>query len=179
MPYPLIYALFYLCVLALLAPYWLLLVGAVRRVLIRNGRLRRLQAEGAVLLVSGNMGRWIAFDPNIGLDPLTATNWGPWFARGEVGLFLIGLLLIGLGYFLERRPRPGLRPWPSRPKTIAAMALFSGTALGILAYAWVNYPWFALPWHAPRILFTLGLWPFAVGYLAFGGDRNEPCDYEE
>ena len=174
MSYVLVFALFYLCVLVLLVPYGILLAGAIRRVLIRGGRLRRLQVEGAFLLVAGTVSKWIVFDPNIAIDPLRATNWGYWFSRGEIGLFLIGLLLLGLGYFLERRPRPGLRPWPRRPKTIAAMALFTGTALGIMAYAWVNYPWFALPWHAPRILFTLGLWPFAVGYLAFGGHRDEP-----
>ncbi len=164
MAYAMILITYYGCVLILLAPWALLLVGAVRRMRERGGRLRRFQTEGAVLAMAGSVSKWIVYDLNFGPDRLGITNWGYWFSRGEVGIFFVGLLMFGLGYFLERRPRPGLTPWPGKMKTISAIAILSSVPLSVIALAFFNYPWFELPWDGWRILLTLGVLPFSLGY---------------
>ncbi|HPO11893.1 MAG TPA: hypothetical protein PLI09_00490 [Candidatus Hydrogenedentes bacterium] len=168
MGYVLVFVFYYLCVLILLAPWWLLLFGSIKRLFRKGGRLRRLQAEGAFLALVGTMAKWIVYDINFGADRLNITEWGYWFNRGEVGIFFIGLLLFGLGYFLERRPRPGLASWPHPIKTVSEIAILSCIALGVVAHSFFNYPWFELPWDSWRILFSLGVLPFSIGYVMLG-----------
>ena len=174
MDYAYIILLYYICILVLLAPWFLLLRGAIRLLRRNGGRLRRLQVEGAALLSAGSVAKWIVFDPNFGFDRLRVEIWSYWFSRGEIGLFLIGLLLFGLGFFLEREPRPALRPWPRIGKIISMTAILSGIALGTVAYIVFGYPWFELPWSAARILFSLGVLPFAIGYVLFGKHSPDP-----
>lgn len=177
MSYAIMVMLYYLCVLALLAPWFILLLGALRRLLRQGGRLRRLQAEGTAMLVTGSIAKWLVFDVNFGFDRLRNTEWSWWFSRGEIGFFLIGFLLLGMGYFLERRPRPGLEPWPRTGKKLSIAAILTGAALGLLAYTFRAYPWFELPWTAPRILFSLGIYPFAVFYFTLG--KRDRAPYED
>jgi len=136
MDYAMVLAFYYLCVLLLQLPWWLTLAAAVRRLRSKGGRLRRLQAEGAA----------------------------PWFSRGEIGVLLIGLLLLGLGFFLERRPRPGMTPWPATVKNICIAAILSGLVLATVAWILSTYAWLGLPYGLPRIIFTLGCYPFCIGY---------------
>lgn len=174
MSYGLLVLRFYAVVLLLQTPWWLLLWGAVRRVRRRGGRLRRLQVEGALILVAGTAAKWLVFDTHFGFDRLNVTLWSYWFSRGEVGVFFIGLLLFGLGFFLDRRPRPGLVPWPRTVKRVCIAALLSGGIAGAVAYILVGYRWFELPWSAARVLFSLGMLPFAIGYVLFGSQAIEP-----
>jgi hypothetical protein len=169
-----IYGLYYAIVLLALAPWGMLFLGALRAVRRRGGRLRRMQVEGAALILAGSLAKWMVFDPLFGFDRLRSAIWSYWFARGEVGFFLIGLLLFTLGFFLERRPRPGLIPWPSTVKSVCITGILLGAGLGLLAFKWSQYPWLHLPWTLPRVVFSLGMFPFAAGYLVLGRRLPDP-----
>ncbi|MBW7863265.1 MAG: hypothetical protein GX580_08930 [Candidatus Hydrogenedens sp.] len=147
-------------------PWWLLLAGALRKVLLHSGRLQRLQAEGAAVAAGGMLACWVMFDPTVGVDPARESSLAYWLARGEEGLFLIGMMLVGMGYFLERRPRPGLTPWPRAGKAAAAAAILAG---GLIALPLSGVDALAgqrLPWALSRLSWSLGMLPFAAAYLA-------------
>lgn len=169
----------YIVTVIVLAPWLLLLVGAIQRLQRRSGRLMRLQVEGAALALVSMLSRWVIFDPNFGLDRLGEQRWSYWFARGERGLFILGLLLFGLGYFLSRRPHPGLRPWSVAARTVSGLAILGGCVLAIVAWRAVALPPGELPWGAARIVFTLGCVPFALLYFLRGRARNENGDISQ
>jgi hypothetical protein len=166
---------YYLCVLLIQAPGWLVLFGAVRLARRGGGRLRRIQVEGALFIVIGSLAKWIVYDPNFGIDRLSISRWSPWFTRAETGAFCIGVLLFVLGFFLDRRPRPGLTPFPKSGRIISKVAILTGILAGTVTYIWSQYPWFSLPWDKPRIFFCLGALPFAFFYLIFSKRDRSPA----
>lgn len=149
-------------------PWLLLLVGAVLRVRNSPTRVRRLQVAGPLLLLLGIGGSLFLFDGNFGRDPYHVGNWSWFFERMESGVFWIALLTFGLGYFLERRPRPELRPWPTVGKVVSGLAILIASVLAYYVQKNVSLPWIDLPWHVGRLVFTLGFYPFAVIYLLRG-----------
>jgi hypothetical protein len=168
MEYITVIAVYYLCILTLLAPWWLLFFGAIRRVRQRGGRLRRFQVEGAFLALVGTMAKWIVYDIHFGFDRLENTNWGYWFSRGEVGFLLVGLLMFTLGAFLEHKPGARSSTWPETVKKLSGIAILSGIALGLVAFSRFQYAWFELPWLPWRVFLSLGVLPFSIGYVVFG-----------
>lgn len=164
MDYIVILLFYYLCILLLQLPWWLTLLAAMRRLRRKGGRLRRLQAEGAALIAAGYFAKWMVYDINFGPDRLEITAWSPWFSRAETGLLLIGLLLLGLGFFLERRPRPGMTPWPATVKNVCIAGILSGLVLATVAWILSAYAWLGLPYSLARVVFTLGCYPFCLGY---------------
>ncbi len=147
------------------AVYILLIMGAIKECCWIPGRISRLQLEGAIIMFLGTVGRWIVLDPAIGIERLQSEDWTYWFNRGETGLYLVGLILFGLGFFLSRRPRPGLKPWDSGIKRWAIMTFVVLLGLGILLWFYLNARWFNFAWGYWRVLFSIALYPFAIGYL--------------
>lgn len=168
-----IFGPYYGIVLLIFGVWGLLLWGAIGALRRHGGRLRRMQVEGAALILIGTVSKWVVFDTLVGLNRLE-TDWAYWFSRGEVGIFMIGLLLFGLGYFLERRPRPGLVPWPSTVKSIGITGILIGLGLGMAAFKFFQYPWLHLPWSMGRVVFSLGMYPFALGYVVLGRRIPDP-----
>jgi len=150
--------------LLLMAPWLLLSAGAIRRVAQWNTRLRRFQMEGAVLVTLALLGKWAVYDPHFGLMPRDQELWPYWFARGEAGLMWIGMLLFGLGYFLERRPSPRLIPWPASGKRICGLAILCGATMAVLTWHYKGVDWGGDPWSQARLWFAAGCLPFAAGY---------------
>ncbi len=146
-----------------LAPCVALCVGATRKVWARSHRIARLQLEGAGLLLFGLLVRLLAFDPVFGLDPGRESRFAFWFDRGEQGLLAIGIILFGLGFFLERRPRPGLTPWPKR-YTRAAWVCMAACVVVAALFWWRRYTPAVMPWSLARTWFLLGLSVFSAGY---------------
>lgn len=147
-------------------PWWLLLAGALRKAFLHPRRLQRIQAEGAAMAAGGMLACWVMFDPTIGVDPARESSLAPWLARGEGGLFLIGMMLLGVGYFLERRPRPGLTPWPQAGKAAAAAAILAGALVALPLAGGDVLAGARLPWALSRLSWSLGMLPFAAAYLA-------------
>ena len=150
------------------APWLLLFAGAVLRLRRQSSRVRRLQFAGSVLLLAGVGGTLFLFDPNFGRDPYHVGNWSWFFERMESGTFWIGLMTFGLGYFLERRPRPGMRPWAIAGKLVAVLAILGAGALAYYVQNNISLPFIDLPWQPDRLIFTLGFYPFAIGYVLRG-----------
>jgi len=148
-------------------PWCLIIAGAIFRVRRGGGRLRRLQLEGAAIVGVGILARWIVFDPWFGIDSVETDWWTYWFARAETGQFAIGLLLFGLGYFLDDRPRPGQPAWPLIGKALGVLSILLGAVAGWYIYQTVSLPWLHLPWSAGRCVFMFGFIPFSVGYLVY------------
>lgn len=144
-------------------PPMLLCVGAARKVWACSRRIARLQLEGAALVMAGLLLRLLAFDPFFGLDSARESRFGFWFDRGEQGMLAIGIILFGLGFFLERRPRPGLDPWPAR-YTRAAAGCLGACVLVALVFLWRGYAPGPMPWTLARTWFLLGLAVFAAVY---------------
>ena len=138
--------LYYALILVVLGPCLLLLGGAVRRVRMRGGRLRRMQVEGAVLITAATLLRWGAFDPRLADGYAAEGTWPYWLTRGEIGLMGIGLLLLLVGFFLERRPKPGIQPWPPTGKRVAVGSILGAAALGVAVALLTQEVWFGLPW---------------------------------
>ncbi len=159
---------YYLLITLTHLPWLLLMIGAVLRLRRQTSRVRRLQFAGPLLLLAGVFGSLFLFDPNFGRDPYHVGNWSWFFERMESGAFWIGLLTFGLGYFLERRPRPGLRYWSVAGKAFSALAILIAAALAYYVQSVVSPAWLDLPWHPDRIIFTLGFYPFSIGYLLRG-----------
>lgn len=171
---------FYLGMILLLSPWLLLSAGAIRRVLQRNTRLRRFQMEGAILILLALLGKWAVYDPHYGLMLRYEGIWPYWFSRGEAGLMWIGMLLFGLGYFLERRPSPHLIPWPASGKRICGLAILCGATMGLLVWHYKGVAWGEAPWSPARMWFTAGCLPFAVGYNLWMKDWDViPDDTDE
>jgi len=166
MDYVNVILLYSLSVLLLQAPWILLLIGAIRRVRQRASRLRRFQFEGMLLVVVGNLAKWLVFDVHFGFDRLGTSPWSYWFSRGEVGFFAIGLILFGLGAFLERDPFEKQERRPGVGRNVRIGAILSVLVIAFVAYVRWQYPWFSLPWNTGRVLLSLGIYPFAAGYLA-------------
>ena len=158
--------LYYLCILLLQAPWVMLFVGAVRRVRQHTTRLRRFQFEGMFLVVAGSLAKWLVFDVHFGFDRLGSSVWSFWFDRGETGLFAIGLILFGLGAFLERDPFEKQERKPGVGKKVRIAAILSVVAIAFVAFVKWQYAWFELPWDKVRVFLSLGIYPFAAGYLA-------------
>ncbi len=155
---------FHLWMILLLSPWLLLSVGAVRRVRQRNTRLRRLQVEGAIIILLALIGKWVVYDPNLGLAMRSPGLWTYWFARGEAGFMWVGLLIFGLGYFLERRPGPGLIPWPAYGKRVCGVAILCGATVALIAWHYKGVSWGDEPFSQARLWFSAGCLPFGVGY---------------
>lgn len=156
---------YYLIILLTQLPWILLFVGAVWRLRKHGGRLRRLQVEGTALLMAAILAALVMYDQHFGYDRYRTFSWGTFFDRAETGAFWIALLFFGLGYFLERRPRPGLRPWPMAGKLVSTVAILAFGLLGLAVNHYVSLPWIDLPWTLGRLVFGLGCYPFAIGYL--------------
>jgi hypothetical protein len=155
----------YLTVLIFLMPGVLLLCGAVVKLFRHNSGLHRLQVEGAVMLFAGMFFRWIVLDQNFGIDRYEESSWSYWFINAEPGLFWIGLLFLLLGFFLERRPRPGLRPWPRAGQITVALSILIGSVLCYLAWRHLGLAFLGVPFPISRMFFLLGLFPFCIGYF--------------
>lgn len=164
--YVFLYGGYVILSLLVLSVYVLLVVGAVKELRWFSGRVSRLQLEGAVIMLACTLSRWVVLDPVVlGMDPLESNEWTYWFKRGETGLFLVGLILFGLGFFLSRRPRPGLKPWDAGLRRLAVVSLILGVGLVILLWFYFQASWFRFPLGNIRMLFGVALYPFAIGYL--------------
>lgn len=145
--------------------YILLIIGAVKEWRWIPGRISRLQLEGAIIMFIGTVAKWVVFNQFFCLDPLRSEEWSYWFGRGELGLFLVGLILFGLGFFLSRRPRPGLKPWNAGLKRLSLISFIVVLGFVILTWFHLYARWFHFSWEYPRVLFSIALYPFAIGYL--------------
>lgn len=159
--------LHWLIVLLGLSPWLCFMGGAIVRVRRGGGRLRRLQVEGSAIILVGVAAKWIVFSPLLGLDTDENYWWTYWFDRAERGQFAIGLLLFGLGYFLDERPRPGRPAWPLIGKALAFLSILLCAGAGWYLSRTVALPWLELPWNPGRALFMLGFLPAAIGYFIF------------
>ena len=143
----------------------ILVIGAIKELRWIPGRVSRLQLEGAILMLISTIARWIVFDPIIGVDRLRSYEWSWWFARGDTGLYLVGIILFCLGFFLSRRPRPGLKPWDASIKRRVLITFILALGLVILTWFRIQAPWFDTAWGWYRIIFGIALYSFAIGYL--------------
>ncbi len=161
-----------------LLPCGLFLVGAAHKTWLHPTRTSRLQLEGALIAFTGMIVRVIVFDPMFGRDPLRETSFSYWFSRGESGLFAIGVILFVLGFFLERRPRPDLTPWPQR-HTLAAW-IWAGACFPTALFAsWLAREMDAMPWSVTRAGFAWSLLAFALVYCYMAFTRpDEPLHAE-
>lgn len=161
-----------------LLPCCLFLVGAARKTWAHPLRISRLQLEGAVIAITGMSARLFVFDSIVGVDPMRTSRFSYWLDRGEVGLFAIGLILFGLGFFLERRPRPGLILWPQR---YTRAAWFCAGACFPIALFYV-YKFSAIglmPWSMGRAGFLWSLLAFSLLYCYMAFKRpDEPLHAE-
>ena len=165
--------LYHTAELVFMLPWLLLLAGALRKVLARADRLQRMQCEGTVIIVAGMLASLLLFDPAIGFDAARQSRFTEWFPWGEHGLFWIGMLLLGLGCFLERRPRPGLKPWPTAGKTVALAGILLGGVAALVLRERTELLGCLFPWSPVRIVFSLGMTPLAVLYYV-DAFRNGP-----
>lgn len=145
--------------------YILLIIGAIKECRWIRGRVSRMQLEGSVIMFLGTITKWIVLNQFFGIDRLQSEEWTYWFNRGELGLFFVGLILFGLGFFLSRRPRPGLKPWDAGIKRMAVMSFLIALGFGILLWFYLYARWFNFAWEYPRVVFSIALYPFAIGYL--------------
>lgn len=155
-------------------PGLMLLAGALVKLCRANTRLHRLQVEGAAMIVVGMAARWLIFDPHFGIDRYEEQLWSYWFDRAEVGSFAIGLLFLMLAFFLERCPRPGLRPWSWAGKIVVVGGILGGTLLSLFAARHLGLAFFDVPYPESRLLFLLGLFPFCIGYLRTSLRHTDP-----
>lgn len=157
--------LLYTATLVFVLPPLFLVIGALVKVIRSNVRIRRLQLEGALMMAVGHAAQVVLYDVHFGIDPYGEQRWTYWFDRAEPGLFWIGLLFLGLGYFIERRPRPGVQPWPWIGKLFCAVFILAGLALSRTAASVLGLAFVDLPWTMARVFMVLGLYPFCIGYL--------------
>ena len=155
----------YVFILLGLLPATLCFAGALLRLKRARHRTWRFELIGASFMVVAVFSRWLVTDPNFGLDPYELSDFTYTFKRAEGGAFFIGLLIFGCGFFLERRPGPGLRPWPWLARVVGWAAILLFGSLALVAQWYISLPWLDLPWGIGRYLFMLGLLPFAATYL--------------
>ncbi len=161
-----------------LLPCGLLLVGAARKTWRYPKRIARMQLEGAAIIVIGMVTRFIVFDPLFGADPGRETSFAYWFERGESGLFAIGIILFALGFFLERRPRPDLTPWPQQYKQAAWIWAAVCCPIALL-FVWRARSLGPMPWSLTRAGFAWALLAFALLYCFMAFMRpDEPLHAE-
>lgn len=157
--------LFYILFLIILAPWPLLFVGGVRRMLRTRHLYGRLQCYGATFILFGKIAHLAIFAPHFGADPRAQSDWAYWFPHAEWGCFFIGLLFFGLGFFLDRRPRPGFKPWPIEQRRLALWGLFLGFATAFLVFSTGSGEEMAGPsLGLDRFAMALGAYPFAFAY---------------
>jgi hypothetical protein len=151
-----------------LAPTLFLLIGAVRKVYADRQRIARLQMEGALILVLTLLFRLFLFDFVVSLDAIRETSFTYWFDRGEHGFFAVGFILFFLGFFLERRPRPGLNPWPPRITHFAKVWMWVWLWIAVFV-AFKGYGWTVSSWSPLRTCIAWSFLFFSGGYcyLAF------------
>jgi hypothetical protein len=158
--------LYYAFIILAHVPWILLGGGAWIKWRLRNARLIRLQLEGAAILFVGTLAGWLVFDPNFGLDAYKTEDWSMWFERGATGAFWIGLLFFFLGFYLERKPRRNMKPWPAVEKAVALFSIIGAGVLAFFANRQLGPESFVdVPWPLSRMLFTYGFLPFAISYL--------------
>jgi hypothetical protein len=159
---------YYLLIAFFHVPWLLLLAGALPRIRRRPSRERILQLVGAAALLGCVLLRMALYDTRFGLDPYRVKTWTAIAEYAERGVFGIGLLAFGLGYFLERRPNPALRAWHPVGKALAALSILVFAVLALLVARNVSFAWLDSPWPEARLVFTLGFYPFAFGYARRG-----------
>ncbi len=151
----------------LILPWILVVVGSVFRLRYRDSRPVRFQALGAVMIVILSTVMFIVTNPQWGLDPDGLQNLTYQFDRAETGFFWIGIIVFFLGYFLERHPDLPSEPWPFIGKRIALIIILAAGVAAIPANRMLEMPWEGLPWSVARLTFTLGFYPFSLGYVAY------------
>lgn len=159
-------AAYYLFILLAHVPWALFCIGAWIKTRIRGGRVIRLQLEGGAILLVMTLAGWVVFDPNFGLDAYKTEGWSMWLERASGGAFWIGLLFFFLGFYLERKPRPDLKPLPMVEKVIAVLSIIGAGLVALVANRQLGPESFVdVPWPLSRMLFTYGFLPFAISYL--------------
>lgn len=162
-------ALYYICIAAGFAAWLLIASGSIRKTWCRpSDRLQRLQTEGVLMLLFGMFSAWVLFDRQWGIDRERTSAFAYWFTHGERGLFWIGQLLLFMAYFLERRPRPGLSPWPSGIRIFATAGIAAGLCGAVLSLLTPPMSAWPLPWSWSREWWAIGLVPFATQYAREG-----------
>ena len=164
---------YHLAEILFLMPWILLLAGALRKAWLRPDRLQRMQCEGTVIILAGMLAALLLFDAAFGLDAGRKSRYTEWYPWGEQGLFAIGMLLFGLGHFLERRPRPGLKPWSSAGRAAALAGILSGGTAAFVVHEHTHLLGVLFPWTPARVAFSLGMAPFALLYVV-DAFRNGP-----
>jgi hypothetical protein len=157
--------MFYLLFAIMLVPWALLFVGGFRRMLRIRHIYGRLQCYGAAFMFLFKLAHMILFAPQGGSGATSEPEWAYWFVRAEWGAFTIGMLFFGMGYFLDRRPRPGYVPWPAAQRRLALGGMLLGMGLAGLAtvFAWGDdFAGYSL--GLPRLILALGFYPFAFAY---------------
>ena len=151
-----------------LAPVLLVLAGAARKVWCNWQRVARLQLEGAAILAVAVLSRFLLAGYIASVDQARGTSLAYWYDRGENGFLAVGLILFFLGFFLERRPRPGLEPWPPRLTQAARLWLCAWLCLAVYV-VWRGNTWDGAPWSPLHVCVALGFLYFsgAYCYLAF------------
>lgn len=155
--------LLYAFACAAVVPCLLLLAGAVKKSTACWCRINRLQMEGAAI-VTVTMFFQIFFSGYLkALDASGESSFYYWFCRGSYGLYAVGAILFFLGFFLERRPRPGLSPWPRLQVRLS----FGWMVLWLLAAAYAagrRYAWDAAAWDPAHIYTAWSTLVFSVVY---------------
>ncbi|MBI2421506.1 MAG: hypothetical protein HYV27_01665 [Candidatus Hydrogenedentes bacterium] len=164
----------YLLIALYLGPWLLFWLGAELRLRRQTSRPARLQRWTARAIVFLNALMILNFNPHFGLDYYGVKAWSYPLQVADSSVFWVGMLLLGLGFFLERRPGPGFQPWPKTGKAVCALSILCGLSLGWWASRNVHLAWIDLPWSIARFVASLGFWPLAVGYFQFSR-RQRPA----
>lgn len=155
----LLYAVAYMS----LVPCILLLAGALKKSAACWCRISRLQLEGCII-VTATMFFQMFFSGYLkALDASGGSTFYYWFSRGAYGLYSVGAILFFLGFFLERRPRPGLSPWPRWQVRLN----FAWMVLWLLAAAHTSgrrYAWEVAAWDPVHVLVAWSALCFSLVY---------------
>lgn len=161
-----------------LAPCVLLLAGAARKNAGFGSRVNRLQLEGMIIVATTMIFRLFCLHYVLALDAIRKTSFAYWYERGEHGLFAVGIILFALGFFLERRPRPGLEHWPS--KLLLASNAWMGAWLLFAAFAsGRRYTWDVAMWSPVRSAISWSVLIFAIIYCHRAFARPGESRYAE
>lgn len=160
---------FYIAILLVQMPWFILLAAATRRMLRARQTYSRLQFYGAAIIVLGTIAHGIIFDPNFGLDPKGEAMWAYGFLQVEPGALAIGLIFFGLGLFLDQRPGRYHEPWPPAARLFCQGFLGVAVVAAAVAYHKDLENCYDLPWTVARVVFTLGFYPFSIVYLIWSG----------
>lgn len=161
-----------------LAPSLLLFVGSLKKVIANPQRIARLQVEGAFILTVTIFSRFLIVDYLLLLDQKQGTSFFYWFNRGEQGMFAVGAILFFLGFFLERRPRPNLKPWPHTLALASKLTLIIG--LFLAAYiAWKQVEWAFSELSLFRTVLSHSFLVFALSYCILAFERPHEVENAE